>query len=150
MLRPADRSDEVEQIAYLIQKRVSQGPCKLSDICVAYYNIGQYQQRIAETFSAYSIPYSLVESLPLTKSEIVKSIFSRLSSQRVPIADAYFSDVPSAADTRIFHPDAFQRYIDGLLADGKVVEHILNPMFRENQEVVEGEIKAVSAIQADC
>ncbi len=142
MLRPADRSDEVEQIAYLIQKRVSQGPCKLSDICVAYYNIGQYQQRIAETFSAYSIPYSLVESLPLTKSEIVKSIFSRLSSQRVPIADAYFSDVPSAADTRIFHPDAFQRYIDGLLADGKVVEHILNPMFRENQEVVEGEIKA--------
>ncbi|MDE0684293.1 MAG: PD-(D/E)XK nuclease family protein [Candidatus Poribacteria bacterium] len=142
MLRPADRSDEVEQIAYLIQKRVSQGICKLSDICVAYYNIGQYQQRIAETFSAYRIPYSLVESLPLTKSEIVKSIFSRLSSQQVPIADAYFSDVPSAADTRIFHPDAFQRYIDGLLADGKVVEHILNPMFRENQEVVEGEIEA--------
>ena len=142
MLRPADRSDEVEQIAYLIQKRVSQGTCKLSDICVAYYNIGQYQQRIAETFSAYRIPYSLVESLPLTKSEIVKSIFSRLSSQQVPIADAYFSDVPSAADTRIFHPDAFRRYIDGLLADGKVVEHILNPMFRENQEVVEGEIEA--------
>ncbi|MYB02225.1 hypothetical protein F4X90_21495, partial [Candidatus Poribacteria bacterium] len=142
MLRPADRSNEVEQIAYLIQKRVSQGPCKLSDICVAYYNIGQYQQRIAETFPAYDIPYSLAESLPLTKSEIVKSIFSRLSSQRVPIADAYFSDVPSAADTRIFHPDAFQRYIDGLLADGKVVEHILNPMFRENQEVVEGEIEA--------
>ena len=142
MLEPADRSEEVEQIAHLIQKHVSKGHCKLSDICVAYYNVGHYRQRIAETFSAYGIPYSLVESLPLTRSEVVKAIFARLSSHRAPLKDAYFSDVESASHTRMFHPDAFQRYVNGLLADGKVIHNILNPMLERNNGIVEGEVEA--------
>ena len=156
VLKPTDRSEEVEQIAHLIQKYVSKGYCKLSDICVAYYNIGQYQQRIAEIFPTYGIPYSLSESIPLTKSEVVKTIFSCLSSHGdgEPLNDAYFGaackprlaiekpNVEPAAHTRMFHPNAFQRYVSDLLKQGKVVQHILNPMFQKNQEVVEGEIEA--------
>ena len=142
VLKPADRSEEVEQIAHLIQKHVSDADCKPSDICVAYYNIGQYQQRIAEIFPAYDIPYSLVETVPLTKSEVVKAIFSRLSSRQVPLEGAYFSEVDPVSHTRMFHPDAFQRYVDDLLKQGGVIQHILNPMLGENREVVEGEIEA--------
>ena len=142
MLRPADRSDEVEQIASLIQKRVSEGHCKLSDICVAYYNIGQYQQRIAETFPAYGIPYSLGAVAPITKSEVVKSIFSHLSSDRTPLGDAYFSEVEPASDASRFHPNAFQEYVDKLLTKGKVIQRILNPMLGKNSEIVEGEVEA--------
>ena len=142
MLRPVDRSDEVEQIASLIQKRVSQGHCKLTDICVAYYNIGQYQQRIAETFPAYGIPYSLGESAPITKSEVVKAIFSHLSSNRTPIGNAYFSKVESASDASRFHPNEFQEYVDKFLKNGEVVQHILNPMLRKNSGIVEGEVEA--------
>ena len=142
VLKPADRSEEIEQIAHLIQKYVSKGYCKLSDICVAYYNIGPYQQRIAEVFPTYGIPYSLSESIPLTKSEVVKTIFSCLSSHGDPLNDAYLSNVEPAAHTRMFHPNAFQRYVNDLLKQGKVVQHILNPMFRKNREIVEGEIEA--------
>ena len=142
MLRPADRSDEVEQIASLIQKRVSQGHCKLRDICVAYYNIGQYQQRIAETFSAYGIPYSLGENAPITKSEVVKAIFSHLSSDRTPIGNAYFSKVEPASDASRFHPNEFQEYVDKLLKKGEVVQRILNPMLGKNSGIVEGEVEA--------
>ena len=147
MMRPADRSDEVEQIASLIQKRISQGHCKLSDICVAYYNIGQYQQRIAEIFPAYGIPYSLGESAPITKSEVVKSIFSRLSSDRTPLDATYFAKVEQASDTSRFHPNEFQRYVDGLLKDGGVVQHILNPMLGKSSEIVEGEVEAYRQFQ---
>ena len=142
MLRPADRSAEVEQIAFLIQKRVSQGQCKLSDICVAYYNIGQYQQRIAETFPAYGLPYSLGESAPITKSEVVKAIFSHLSSDRTRIGTAYFSKVEPASDASRFHPNEFQEYVDKLLKEGEVVQRILNPMLGENSGIVEGEVAA--------
>ena len=142
VLKPADRSEEVEQIAHLIQKHVSKGHCKLSDICVAYYNIGQYQQHITEIFPTYGIPHSLVETVPLTKSEVIKSIFSRLSSSQVPLDDAYFSEVDPASHTRMFHPDAFQKYVDDILKKGGVIQHILNPMLGENHEVTEGEIEA--------
>ena len=142
VLKPVDRSEEVEQIAHLIQKHVSNADCKLSDICVACYNIEQYEQRIAEVFPAYGIPYSLVKRLPLTKSEVVKAIFSRLSSRQVPLDDAYFSQVEPASHTRLFHPDAFQRYVDDLLEKGEVIQHILNPTLRKNREIVEGEIGA--------
>ena len=144
VLKPADRSQEVEQIAHLIQKHVSKGHCKLSDICVAYYNIGQYQQRIAEIFPTYDIPYSLVETVPLTKSEVVKAIFSRLSSRQVPfpLDGAYFSAVDPASPTRLFHPDAFQKYVDDILKKGGVIQRILNPMLGENREIIEGEIEA--------
>ena len=143
MMRPADRSDEVEQIASLIHKRVSEGHCKLSDICVAYYNIGQYQQRIAETFPAYGIPYSLGEIAPITKSEVVKSIFSHLSSDRASLGgNTYFSEVEPASDASRFHPNEFQRYVDELLTKGEVVQRILNPMLGENSDLVEGEVEA--------
>ena len=147
MMRPADRSDEVEQIASLIQKRVSEGHCKLSDICVAYYNIGQYQQRIAETFPVYGIPYSLGENTPITKSEVVKAIFSHLSSDRTPIGNVYFSKVEPASDASRFHPNEFQEYVDKLLTKGEVVQRILDSMFGKNNGIVEGEIEAYRQFQ---
>ena len=142
VLKPTDRSEEVAQIAHLIQKHVSEKHCKLSEICVACYNIEQYEQRIAEVFPAYGIPYSLVKRLPLTKSEVVKAIFSRLSSRQVPLDGTYFSKVDPASHTRLFHPDAFQRYVDDLLKKGEVLQHILNPTLKKNREVVEGEVEA--------
>ena len=143
VLKPTDRSEEVEQIAHLIKKHVSAGDCKLSEICVACYNIGPYQQRIAETFPAYGIPYTLIEGIPLTKSEVVKAIFSRLSTNRILLGDAYFSaDVEPASPTRSFHPKEFQQYVDDLLKKGEVVQKILNPMLEKNSEIVEGEIEA--------
>ena len=142
VLEPADRSEEVAQIAHLIQKHVSEGHCKLSEICVASYNMGQYERRIAEIFPTYGIPYSLLERLSLTRSEVVKAIFSRLSSRRVPLNDTYFSDVEPASHTSRFHPNEFQRYVDDLLKDGAVVQHILNPMLPKNSEIVEGEVEA--------
>lgn len=142
VLKPADRSEEVEQVAHLIQKRVSEGHCKLSEICVACYNIGQYEQRIAEVFPTYDIPYSLVESAPLTKSEVVKAIFSQLSPRRTPLDGPYFSDIESVSQTKRFHPNEFQRYVDDLLKKGAVIQRILNPMLGGNSEVVEGEVEA--------
>ncbi len=142
VLKPADRSKEIEEIACRIQKHVLEERCNLNDICVAYYNIGVYQQRIAEIFPAYGIPYSLAETVPLTKSEVVTAIFSRLSSDRTPLNDPYFSAVESAPDTRPFHPSEFQSYVEGLLKKGEVIQHILNPMFGRSPEVVEAEIAA--------
>ena len=142
VLKPADRSEEVEEIARRIQEHVSKKHCKLNDICVAYYNIGQYQQRIAEIFPAYGIPYSLAESMPLTKSEVVKTIFSCLSSERTLLNDTYFSTVEPVSDTRLFHPSEFQEYVDHLLKNGAVLQCMLNSMFRRKPEVVESEIAA--------
>ena len=142
VLKPADRSEEVEQIAHLIQKHVSKGQCKFSEICVASYNMGQYEQRIAEIFPVYDIPYSFVERLPLTKSEVVKSIFSRLSTRTDPLSDDYFSDVEPASHERLFHPSQFQEYVDNLLKTGEVIQHILNPMLEKDREVVEAEVEA--------
>ena len=142
VLEPVERSEEVEQIAHLIKKHVSQGHCKLSEICVACYNMGRYQQRIAEIFPAYGIPYAIMERLPLIRSEVVKAIFSRLSSNRLPLGDAYFADVEPAPPTTQFHPNEFQRYVDDLLKTGEVVHNILNPMLQKNNEIVEGEMEA--------
>ena len=142
VLKPADRSEEVEEIARRIQKHVSEDGCKLSEVCVACYNIGLYQDRIAEIFPAYGIPYSLTESTPLTKSEVVKSIFSRLSSDHTPLNDTYFSTVEPVSDTHRLHPSKFQDYVEGLLKKGEVIQRILNPMFGRNPEVVEAEVEA--------
>ena len=142
VLKPADRSEEVEEIARRIQKHVSDDDCKLSEVCVACYNIGLYQDRIAEIFPAYGIPYSLRESTPLTKSEVAKSIFSRLSSDRTPLNDTYFSTVKPVSDTHRFHPSKFQEYVDHLLKKGEVLQRILNPMFGRSPEVVEAEVEA--------
>ena len=142
VLKPADRSEEVAEIARRIQEHVSKKHCKLNDICVAYYNIGQYQQRIAEIFPAYGIPYSLAESTLLTKSEVVKTIFSYLASGRTPLNDIYFSTVEPASDTRLFHPSEFQEYVEDLLKNGAVLQRMLNSMFGNDPEVIEDEIAA--------
>lgn len=147
VLEPTDRTEEIEQIAYLIQKHVSNGDCKLGDICVAYYNLTQYQQRIAEIFPSFGIPYSLVENIPLTKSEVVKAIFSRLSSREKPIGNSYFSDVNPVSPVRTFHPNEFQEYINALLNTGEVLQRILNPMLQENNKIVEGEVNALQTFK---
>ena len=142
VLKPADRSEEVEEIARRIQEHVFNGDCQFNDICVVHYNIGLYRHRIAEIFPAYGIPYSLVETVPLTKSEVIKAIFSRLSSDRTPLNDPYFSAVEPASDTRLFHPSEFQEYVEDLLKKGEVLQHILNSMFGKAPEIVEAEIEA--------
>ena len=147
VLEPADRSEEVEQIAYLIQKRVSSADCELSEICVVFYNIGNYQQRIAEVFPTYGIPYSFVESVSLMKSEVVKEIFSHLSPRQVPLGNTYFSDVKSELHLGDFHPDEFKNYIDNFLESKEIISNILNPMLLKNRKIVEGEVNAFQQFQ---
>ena len=142
VLEPVDRSEEVEQIAHLIQKRILSPDCKLGKICVVFYNIGNYQQRIAETFPTYGIPYSLVENVPLMQSEIVKEIFSRLSPRETPIGNTYFPDVESEPCPENLRPDEFKNYIDNLLKSTEVISTILNPMLLKNRKIVEGEVNA--------
>ncbi len=147
VLEPTDRTEEIEQIAHLIQKHVSNGDCELGDICVAYYNLTQYQQRIAEIFPAFGIPYSLVENIPLTKSEVVKAIFSRLTPRKESIEDPYFSDVNPASPTRAFFPNEFQDYINAILDKGGVLQRILNPMLQKNSKIVEDEVNALQTFK---
>lgn len=142
VLEPADRSEEVEQIAHLIQERVLSTDCKLSEICVVFYNIGNYQQRIAEVFPSYGIPYSLVENVPLIQSEVVKEIFSHLSPRQTPIGNTYFRDVKSEPCPENLRPDEFKNYIDNFLKSTQVISTILNPMLLKNRKIVEGEVNA--------
>ncbi len=147
VLEPADRSEEIEQIAHLIQKRVLSSDCKLSEICVVFYNIGNYQQRIAEVFPTYGIPYSLVENVPLTQSEVVKEIFSRLSPRQTPLGNTYFADVRSKPNIGECRPDEFRHRIDNFLESEKVISTILNPMLLKNRSIVEGEVNAFQQFQ---
>lgn len=147
VLQPADRSEEVEQIAHLIQKRVLSTDCKMGEICVVFYNIGNYQQRIAEVFPTYGIPYSLVENVPLMKSELVKEIFSRLSPWQTPIGNTYFTDVNSEPCPEDLSPDEFKNYINNLLESEEVILTILNPMLLKNRKIVEGEVNAFQQFQ---
>ena len=78
----------------------------------------------------------------MTTSEVVKAIFSRLSSLQVSLEGNYFSNVEPASHKRRCHPSEFQEYVDSLLKSGEVVQHILNPMFGRNREIVEAEIDA--------
>ena len=147
VLEPADRSEEVEQIAHLIQKQVSSADCKLSEICVVFYDIGNYQKRIAEVFPTYDIPYSLIESVPLMKSEVVKEIFSYLSSRQVSFGNIYFPDVKPEPYRENFRPDEFKDYIDNFLESTEVISKILNPMLLKNRKIVEGEVNAFQQFQ---
>ncbi len=142
VLKPADRTEEVEQIAYLIKQQMSNEECRLSEICVAFYNLGQYQQRIAETFPAFGIPYTLTESVPLMKSEVVKAIFSRLLSQQEPVGNAYFTEDIVKLPSGKIHPTEFLEYVEELLQAGKVLQNILSSMLQNNREIVEGEVNA--------
>ena len=147
VLAPADRSEEVEQIAHLIQKRVSSADCKLSEICIVFYDIGNYQQRIAEVFPTYDIPYSLIESVPLMKSGVVKEIFSCLSSRQTSFRNIYFPDVKPEPYPENFHPDEFKDYIDHFLESTEVISNFLNPMLLKNRKIVEGEVNAFQQFQ---
>lgn len=147
VLEPADRSEEVEQIAHLIQKQVLNTDCKLSEICVVFYNIGNYQQRIAEVFPTYGIPYSLGENVPLIKSEVIKEIFSHLLPRQIPIGNTYFPNVKSKLHPRDLHPDEFKNYIDNFLESEKVISTILNPMLLKNRKIAEGEVNALQQFQ---
>ena len=147
VLKPADRSEEVDQIAHLIQKRVLSTDCKLSEICVVFYNIGDYQQRIAEVFPTYGIPYSLVENVPLIQSEVVKEIFSHLSPRQAPIGNTYFTDVKPKPCPEDLRPDEFKNYIDNFLQSAEVISNILNPMLSKNRKIVEGEVNAFQQFQ---
>ncbi|RKU32630.1 hypothetical protein C6499_02835 [Candidatus Poribacteria bacterium] len=142
VLEPVDRSEEVEQIAHLIQKQILNADCKLSEICVVFYNIGNYQQRIAEVFPTYGIPYSLVENVPLMQSEVVKEIFSRLSPRQTPIGNIYFPDIKSKPCPENLRPDEFKNYVDNFLKSTEVISTILNPMLLKNRKIVEGEMNA--------
>ncbi|MDE0396254.1 MAG: PD-(D/E)XK nuclease family protein, partial [Candidatus Poribacteria bacterium] len=147
VLEPTDRSEEVEQIAHLIQERVLSTDCKLSEICVVFYNIGNYQQRIAEVFPSYGIPYSLVENVPLIQSEVVKEIFSHLSPRQTPIGNTYFRDVKSEPCPENLRPDEFKNYIDNFLKSTQVISTILNPMLLKNRKIVEGEVNAFQQLK---
>lgn len=142
VLKPVDRTEEVEVIAQRIQELVSESHCKLDEICVAYYNIAPYQQRIAEIFPSYGIPYSLSENLTLSKAEIVKEILSRLSPRQESIGNTYFLDEVSDQPPNSCLPNEFQEYIDNFLNDEDILQRILNPMLHQKSEIVEGEINA--------
>ena len=114
---------------------------------MGYYSFSQYQQRITEIFSAFGIPFSLSENIPLTKSEVVKAIFSRLSSQQKSIDEIYFSDDNPVLPTRTFLPNEFQEYVNSLLYNGEVLNNILNPMLQEDSTIVEGEVNALKAFK---
>ena len=50
----------------------------------------------------------------------------------------------------MFHPDAFEKYVDGILKKGGVIQRILNPMLGENHEGYRKRNRGVSPIQEDC
>ena len=143
VLSPSDRSEEVEQIAFLIRKHIDEDKYKLSDICVTYYNINQYKHRIAETFDAFGIPYSLSENIPLNKSSIIKEILSRLTPHQKSSTSIYFDDSDDTTFPQILNPDEFSEYIDNFLNTGDVLNKIINPMLSEKREIVEAEINAL-------
>ncbi len=143
VINPTDRSEEVEQIAFLIRKHIDEDNYKLSDICVSFYNINQYQHRIAETFPAFGIPYSLTESIPLNKSEVIKEIISRLTPYDTSSGSIYFLSSDDTTFPQSLTPDEFSEYIDTFIKTGNVLNKIINPMISEKREIVEGEINAL-------
>ena len=78
LVRPADRTDEVEQVAHLIRRRVKSGACQLADICVTYHNPQPYLQRIAEIFPAHGHPLfsdrgTSARAIPVGKGNLLMS-----------------------------------------------------------------------------
>lgn len=143
VVEPTDRSEEVEQIAFLIRKHIDEDKYGFSDICVTFYNINQYRHRIAETFHAYGIPYSLSESIPLNKSGVIKEILSCLTPHKTPLVGIYIGDRSDTDFPHSLHPDEFIEYIDTFLKSVDVLNKIINPMIRVKREIVEGEINAL-------
>ena len=122
VINSSDRSEEVEQIAFLIRKHIDEDNYKLSDICVTFYNINQYQHRIAETFPAFGIPYSLTESIPLNKSGVIKEILSRLTHHETSLGSIYFSSSDDTTFPQSLTPDEFSEHIDTFLKTGYCIK----------------------------
>ena len=147
LVRPADRMDEVEQVAHLIRQRIKSGACQPDDICVTYHNPEPYLQRIAEVFPEHGIPYSVTEGHPLAHSPLVKAIFSCLRENAVPIEPPYFSGVEVPPREREMTPAVFQTYFNELLEQGEVLSNILNSPDVIPNAVVSSEIAAYQAIK---
>lgn len=147
LLKPADRSEEIETIAHIIKTLVEKGKCKLNKICVTYYSISKYQQRITEIFSDYGIPYTLSEKVSLAKSPLVKEIFSLLTSSRDPHPYVYFTDNQSVLEKKSYSPQEFLDSISMLLNESKTLRFILTQMLQENPTIVEAEINALQTFK---
>lgn len=145
---PANRTDEVEQIAHLIRQRVKSGACQLSDICVTYPNTQLYQQRIAEVFPEHGIPYSFAEGHPLARSPLIKAIFSCLTENAVPPESPYFSEGEMPPKENEMTPEGFQTYFNALLEKGKgeVLRNVLNSPDAIESSVISSEIAAYRAL----
>ncbi|MYB64710.1 hypothetical protein F4X73_08470, partial [Candidatus Poribacteria bacterium] len=148
LLRPSDRSEEIETIAHTIKTLVEKEKCKLNKICVTYYSVSKYQQRITEIFSDYGIPYTLSEKVSLAKSPLVKEIFSLLTaslliSSRDLSPNVYFTDNQNILEKKSCTPQEFLDSISMLLNESKTLRFILTQMSQENPTIVEAEINAL-------
>ncbi len=143
LLKPSDRSEEVETIAHTIKTLVENEKCNLNDICVTYYSISKYQQRITEIFSDYGIPYTLSEKVSLAKSPLVKELFSLLTSSRDQSPNVYFTDNQNILKKKSCTPQEFLDSISMLINESKMFRFILTQMLQENSAIVEAEINAL-------
>lgn len=146
LVKPGNRTDEVEQIAHLIRRRVKSGTCQLADICVTYHNTQPYLQRIAEIFPEHGIPYSVTEEHPLAQSPLVKAIFSCLTEDAVPPESPYFSQVELPPKENEMTPADFQTYFDKLFKKGEVLRNVLNSPDAIESSVISSEIAAYRAL----
>ena len=147
LLKPSDRSEEVETIAHTIKTLVDKEKCNLNKICVTYYSISKYQQRITEVFSDYGIPYTLSEKVSLAKSPLVKEIFSLLTSSRDPQPSVYFTDNQDILEKKSCTPQEFLDSISMILNESKTFRFILTQMSEENPTIVEAEINALQTFK---
>lgn len=147
LLRPSDRSEEVETIAHTIKTLVEKEKCNLNDICVTYYSISKYQQRITEIFSDYGIPYTLSEKVSLAKSPLVKELFSLLTASRDLSPNVYFTDNQNILKKKSCTPQEFLDSISLLLNESKTIRFILTQMLPENPPIVEAEINALQTFR---
>ena len=152
LLKPSDRSEEVETIAHTIKTLVEKEKCNLNKICVTYYSISKYQQRITEVFSDYGIPYTLSENVSLAKSPLVKELFSLLTSSlltsnRDPQSNVYFTDKQNILEKKRYSPQEFLDSMSKLLNESKTLRFILTQMLQENPTIVEAELNALQTFK---
>ncbi len=147
LVRPENRTDEVEQVAHLIRQRIKSGACQLDDICVTYHNLRLYLQRIAEIFPEHGIPYSVTEGCPLAQSPLVKAIFSCLTKSAVPPESPYFSQGEMPSKDKEMTPMEFQAYFSALLEQGEVLPNILNSPAAIDSSVISSEIAACQELE---
>ena len=147
LLKPSDRSEEVEAIAHTIKNLVETEKCNLNKICVTYYSIAKYQQRITEVFSDYGIPYTLSEMVSLVQSPLVKEIFPLLKPSRDLFPNVYFPDNQNIFDEESCTPQKFLDSISMLLNESKTLRFILTQMLQDNPTIVEAEVNALQTFR---